>query len=114
MRLKAYKIQYTYSSRNDMLDMKKYILQTFKYRELGKNFTAKMKKVADVLRFLPTGYDKTGFQYRDYDVYLKPYQTYLIFFTVDEVNHVVTILRILQDGMNWQFIMRRWLKQEEQ
>lgn len=30
-----------------MRKMKKYILDTYKYRELGENFTAKMKAVAE-------------------------------------------------------------------
>lgn len=36
-----YKIEYTFSSRDDMRKMKKYILDTFEYRELGENFTKK-------------------------------------------------------------------------
>ncbi len=35
MTAKIYKIKYTYSSRDDMRGMKKYILDNFKYRELG-------------------------------------------------------------------------------
>ena len=41
-----YKIEYTHSGRDDMRKMKKYILDTFKYRELGGNFTKKMKEAA--------------------------------------------------------------------
>lgn len=45
-----YKIEYTQSSRDDMRKMKKYILDTFKYRELGENFTRKMKEAAKELK----------------------------------------------------------------
>ena len=55
--------------------MKKYILDTFKYRELGENFTKKMKEAAEGLKTLPTGFDTVGFQYRGYDIHLKPYRT---------------------------------------
>lgn len=51
-----------------MRKMKKYILETFKYCELGENFTKKM---------------------------------------------TVTVLRVMQDGMDWQFILKRWLKENE-
>lgn len=44
MGLKTYKIKYTNSSRCDMQEMKMYILEKFKYRELGENYTRKMKK----------------------------------------------------------------------
>ncbi len=44
---KKYKIKYTYSSRDDIRGMKKYILDNFKYRELGENFTKKIKTAVD-------------------------------------------------------------------
>ena len=39
----------------------------------------KMKEVARSLKTLPTGYDTVGFVYRGYDIYLKPYRTFLFF-----------------------------------
>ena len=47
MKKDKYKIEYTFSSRDDMRKMKKYILDTFKYRELGENFTKKMKEATE-------------------------------------------------------------------
>lgn len=108
-----YKIQYTFSSRDDMRKMKKYILDTFKYRELGENFTIKMKEATEGLKTLPTGFDTVGFQYRGYDIHLKPYRTYLFFYVVDNEKKTVTVLRVMQDGMDWQFILKRWLKENE-
>lgn len=109
----SYKIEYTYSSRDDMRKMKKYILETFKYRELGENFSKKMKSATKDLKTLPTGYDTVGFKYRGYDIYLKPYRTYLFFYIVDELTQTVTVLRVMQDGMNWKFILKRWLQENE-
>lgn len=105
-----YKIEYTFSSRDDMRNMKKYILENFKYRELGENFTQKMKKATNGLKTLPTGFDTVGFRYRGYDIHLKPYQTYLFFYIVDESTHTVTILRVMQNGMDWQFVLKHWLE----
>ncbi|MBO5336404.1 MAG: type II toxin-antitoxin system RelE/ParE family toxin [Lachnospiraceae bacterium] len=108
-----YKIEYTYSSRDDMRKMKKYILDTFKYHELGENFTKKMKGATNELKTLPTGLDTSGFRYRGYDIHLKPYRTYLFFYIVDDEKKVVTVLRVMQDGMDWQFILKQWLKNFE-
>lgn len=108
-----YKIEYTFSSRDDMRNIKKYILENFKYRELGENFTHKMKKATNGLKTLPTGFDTVGFQYRGYDIHLKPYQTYLFFYIVDEPTQTVTILRVMQNGMDWQFVLKRWLEDNE-
>ena len=113
MQKKKYKIKYTYSSRDDMRRMKKYILDQFKYRELGENFTQKMKNASNGLKTLPNGHNTSGFIYRGYDIYLKPYLTYLFFYIVNEEDATVTILRVLQDGMNWQFIMKQWLAQNK-
>lgn len=111
MQLKTYKIEYTYSSRDDMKAMKEYILTNFKYRALGENFTTKMKEATRKLKTLPGGYETVGLQFRGYDIHLKPYRTYLFFYVVDEERATVTVLRVLQDGMNWQFILKQWLKE---
>lgn len=113
MKSDEYKIEYTFSSRDDMRKMKKYILDTFKYCELGENFTKKMKKASEELKTLPTGYDTVGFQYKGYDIHIKPYRTYLFFFVVDDEKKTVTVRRVLQNGMVWQFILKRWLKDLE-
>lgn len=113
MKMNEYKIEYTYSSRDDMRKMKRYILDTFKYRELGENFTKKMREAAKGLKTLPTGYDTVGIQYRGYDIHMKPYRTYLFFYVVDKEKMTVTVLRVMQDGMDWHFILKRWLKDNE-
>ena len=113
MKKDKYKIEYTFSSRDDMRKMKKYILDTFKYRELGENFTKKMKEATEGLKTLPTGFDTVGFQYRGYDIHMKPYRTYLFFYVVDNEKKIVIVLRVMQDGMDWQFILKRWLKDFE-
>lgn len=53
-----------------MRKMKRYILDTFKHRELGENFTTKMKAAAKELRMLPVGHKTVGFQYHGYDIHL--------------------------------------------
>lgn len=111
--MNEYRIEYTFSSRDDMREMKRYILDTFKYRELGENFTRKMKEAAEGLKTLPTGFNTVGFQYRGHEIHLKPYRTYLFFYVVDDERKVVTILRVMQDGMDWQFILNQWLKKSE-
>lgn len=40
------------------------------------------------------------------------YRTYLLFYIVDDELSVVTILRVLQDGMNWQYILKRWINEQ--
>ena len=112
MTLKSYRITYTHSSRDDVREIKKYIFDTFKYRELGTNFTKKIKEAAKGLKTLPAKHNTIGFLYRGYKIYLKPYRTYLIFYVINEKKKIVTILRVLQDGMNWQVIIKDWLNSQ--
>ena len=69
MQQKKYKIKYAYSSRDDMCQMKKYILDQFKYRELGEDFTQKMKKATNGLKTIPNIHNTIGFTYRGYDIH---------------------------------------------
>lgn len=63
MKKSEYKIVYTYSSRDDIRRMKKYILDTFKYREYANNFINKLKAATKELKILPTGFNTIEFQY---------------------------------------------------
>ncbi len=113
MQQKKYEIEYTYSSRNDIRKIKEDILEYFKYREMGEDFMRKMKEAAGRIKMQPAAQEMTGFEHKGYDIYIRPYRAYLIFYIIDEENAMITILRILQDGMNWQFIIKQWLAQKD-
>lgn len=108
--MNQYKVVLATSGKEDIKERKKYILDNFMYRGLAENFSRKMKRTMKSLDTLPTGYEVTGFIYRGYSIYFRPYQTYLIFFAVDEHKKIVTILRVLQDGQNWKYIIRQWIR----
>ena len=90
MEYKKYKVVIAQSGKLDVKEKKKYILQQFKYREYAENFSKKIKKAVLALDTLPTGYNTTGFRYRGYDIYMKPCESYLLFYTVDEAVKTVT------------------------
>ncbi len=99
-------------AKEDIKEKKKYILRNFKYREYAEYFSRKIKKAVQELDTLPDGYGTTGFCYRGYDIYLKAYKNYLLFYTVDKSAATVTVLRILQDGMDWENIIRQWISRK--
>lgn len=109
MAQKIFKVKYTYSSRDDIREKKEYILNTFKYKGLGKRFSDKIKRAVNQLKVFPNGYNTTGFQYRGYDIRMMSSQSYLLFFVIDEQKQEVTILRVLQDGQDWKYIIEKWL-----
>ena len=100
MEYKKYKVVIAQSGKLDVKEKKKYILQQFKYREYAENFSKKIKKAVLALDTLPTGYNTTGFRYRGYDIYMKPCESYLLFYTVNNETHTVSIARILYGGMD--------------
>lgn len=108
--MEHYRAMIAQSGKEDIKERKRYILSKFRYRTLAENFTQKIKKAVQSLDTLPTGYEVTGFQYRGYVIYYKTYQTYLLFFIVDDLEKEVIVLRVLQDRQNWQYIIGQWIK----
>lgn len=107
---KRYKVVIAQSGKIDVKNKKLYIIQNFKYREYAENFSSKIKKAAEDLAIFPISHQTTGFQYRGYDIYMKPQNNHLLFYTIDDNRGIVTILRILQDGMDWQYIIQKWIE----
>lgn len=108
---KKYKVTMTKEALNDIKETKKYILVTFKYREYAEDFSKKIKKAIKGLTTFPDGYEKTGYLIEDYEIYFRPYSTYLIFFIVD--SSTITVLRVLKDRMYWQAIIKNMKKISE-
>lgn len=107
---KGYKVVISQSGKNDVKNKKRYIIQNFRYREYAENFSSRIKKAAEELAIFPTGHYLTGFKYRGYDIYMKPQSNHLLFHTIDDDKGIVTVLRILQDGMDWEYIIRQWIQ----
>lgn len=107
---KRYKVVIAQSAKIDVKNKKQYILKNFKYRDYAETFSSKIKEAARELEILPQGYRTTGFVYRSYEIYLKPAGNDLLFYTMDEAKKEVMVLRVLQDGMDWEYIIQKWIK----
>ncbi len=107
---KRYKVVIAQSGKADVKNKKHYILQNFKYREYAETFSAKIKEAAEELAIFPTSHQTTGFQYRNYNIYMKSQSNHLLFYVVDDDKSIVTILRVLQDGMDWEYIIQHWIQ----
>lgn len=105
---KKYKVAISKDALLDIKSIKKYILDTFKYREYAENFSKKIKKAIQELDSFPESYETTGYVIEGLTIYFKPYNTYLIFYVI-EVS-TVTIIRVLKDRMYWQSIIKKMQK----
>lgn len=110
MENKKYKVVIAQSGKLDVKEKRNISFSNLS-TEYAENFSKKIKKAVLALDTLPTGYNTTGFRYRGYDIYMKPCESYLLFYTVDEAVKTVTVLRVMQDGMDWQYIINRWLRE---
>lgn len=100
-----YKIRLSFDAKEDIKNTKKYILDTFKYRETAETFSKNIKAAIGKLQPFPEAYQGTGMQIEGLEVLYKPYSTYLIFFVVD--GDSIFIVRVLKDRMYWQSIIKR-------
>lgn len=99
------KIVLSKTALQDIKATKKYILDTFQYREYAENFSRKIKRAIRSLTPFAEGYEKTGYVIDGFSVYFKPYSTYLIFFIVDGTT--VIVIRVLKDRVYWQSIINK-------
>ncbi|MFR3728424.1 type II toxin-antitoxin system RelE/ParE family toxin [Lacrimispora sp.] len=100
-----YKIRLTSDAKEDIAQIKRYILHTFKYRETAEAFSRNIRNAILKLSPFSEAYKKTGLLIQGLEVYYKPYSTYLIFFVIKQDK--VIVIRVLKDRMYWQSIMKR-------
>ncbi|MDD3252881.1 MAG: type II toxin-antitoxin system RelE/ParE family toxin [Lachnospiraceae bacterium] len=103
-----YKIKLSFDAKEDIKNTKRYILETFKYRETAESFSKNIKIAINKLQPFPEAYSSTGMYIEGLEVLYKPYSTYLIFFVI-EANHIL-VVRVLKDRMYWQSIIKRITK----
>ena len=66
---KKYKIVISKDALLDIKLTKKYILDTFKYREYAENFSKKIKKAIKELDSFPKGYEAAGYVIEGLSIY---------------------------------------------
>ncbi|MEE0863052.1 MAG: type II toxin-antitoxin system RelE/ParE family toxin [Lachnospiraceae bacterium] len=109
--LKSYTIRFVPTARKDLVQMKTYILNKFKYPEYGVNFDKKIKEALMIIKKSPTSFKNTQLIYKGLNIYMNNIKSYLFFYVVDDVN--IWILRVLKERMNWENIMKIWIKQND-
>lgn len=85
--------------------MAEYIIEKFKNLDAALSFLDKYDKEVQRLKNFPFGYRGVSFEYRGYEIRIKSFDTYNVFFTVDIEDHCVYILRVLKDRQDWKSIM---------
>ena len=100
-----YKVRETHEAMQDVTNLAFYMVDEFKNQKAALDFLDHYDEKIQGLTTFPFGYRGVGFEYRGYEIRLKPYDTYNIFFVVDTNGGELIILRVLKDRENWQTIL---------
>ncbi len=101
----AYKLRETREAIDDVARTAEYLAKTLKNPKAALNFLNKYDKEIQRLETFPFGYKGIGFEYRGYEIRLKPFDTYNIFFVVDEEEKEISVLKVLKNRQDWKTIL---------
>lgn len=101
-----YSVIETIEAVDDVINLASYMMRELKNQKAAYDFLSRYDKEAKKLGFFPTGYRGIGLEYRGYEIRIKPFGTYNIFFVIDYENQEVVILRVLKDRQNWNDILQ--------
>jgi len=97
------KVLVTREAVNDIVDTEVYIIGQFGEVRAEK-YRADIKKVLVNLSVEGTIYSKSGFNYKNYIIYKKPFSPAIIFWIIRQNN--IHVLRILRESYNWKHYFR--------
>ena len=100
-----YKVIETADSLLDVQELSFYITEQFKNYEAAENFLDQYDEHIRTLEIFPLGFRGISIGYRGYEVRLMPFDSYNIFFYVNEDSYEVVILRVLKGLRNWHKIL---------
>ena len=95
-----YNLRLTRESGNDVDNLAAYMAYSLKNGQAAIDFLKQYYKQVQNLATFPFGYRGIGINYQGYEIRMKPFLTYNIFFVVDERTNQITILRVLKDRQN--------------
>ena len=100
-----YRLRVTREASEDVTGLAGYIARKFANIDAALNFLDKYDKEVQRLTNFPFGYRVVSFEYRGYEIRIKSFGTYNVFFTVDIAEKQVFVLRVLKDRQDWKTIL---------
>lgn len=101
-----YKVVVTQEALEDVSNLAIYMIDTFKNQKAADDFLDAYDKQVEVLGTFPIGYRGISIEYRGYEIRLKPFDTYNMFFIVDDKLGQIVILCLLKNLQDWKQILR--------
>ena len=86
-----YSVIETMEAIDDVINFASYMIRELKNQKAADDFLDRYDGEVKKLGFFPTGYRGLGLEYRGYEIRIKPFGTYNIFFMIDYVEQQVII-----------------------
>ena len=100
-----YNLKITKEAGNDVDNLAAYMAYSLKNGQAAQHFLKEYHKRIQSLSIFPFGYRGIEIEYQGYEIRMKPFSSYNIFFVVDALKQQITILRVLKDRQNWKAIL---------
>lgn len=91
---------------DDMAEQSRYIREQLCNPAAADKLLADLKQELMRLGSFPLKGSDAGITYRGYTIHKKVYQSYLLFYVLDDKSNTIIILRVLKNIMNWPGILR--------
>ena len=88
-------------ARVDLLLRAEYIALHFQDRDAARGFIDLYEEQLNILSPFPMAYRCIGFKYKGYEIRIKPFDSCNLFFTTDEGNNRIIVLRVLGNRQDW-------------
>lgn len=100
-----YKIRETPEAIADVSNFAIYQIKELKNPKAADDFLNTYDEKIKSLATFPFGYRGISFEYRGYEIRMKPYNSYNIFFVVDSEAREIVIVRVLKQLQDWEYIL---------
>ena len=99
-----YRLLETREALDDVEGFAEYIVKNFNNIDAARDFLDKYDREVERLKNFPFGYRGVSFEYHGYEIRIKSFDTYNVFFTIDTLGKNIFILRVLKDRQDWKSI----------
>lgn len=92
---------------DDIFNLVKYIYVDLCTPDAADKLYINLNQEVNNLGDFPLKHSDSGIKYRGYVIHKKIFQSYLLFYVINDAKQAIYILRILKDIMNWRKILQK-------
>ena len=102
-----YKVLLTNEATDDVFNFIRYIQIELCNPDAANKLYMNLKREVNNMGDFPLKFADSGIKYRGYMIHKRAYQSYLLFYIINDEDQTVYVLRILKDIMNWRNILQK-------